>query len=106
MSDFDEAMGDLNAAALEVCGVPITYLPSGAEPVSTVGILKKPEIQQSSAPGYFADLDVDPVVFARARKGETVVWADGTEYVIGRMLNPPFGLATIALHKKADGDLS
>ena len=93
-----------NAANLRVFGEPITYIPNkgAGEPLSTLAILKPPAIEQSSSPGYFADIEIDPLVVTAPRKGDGVVWADGTAYVVGKVVPDQYGLTTVAIHRKLD----
>ncbi len=104
MSDFLDAMADLNAAELESFGVSITYRVNkgAAAPIDALAILRKPAVMQSSAPGYFGDIDVDPAVISDPQLGDVVVWTDGVEYVVARVINPPYGLMTLAIHRRTD----
>ena len=102
MSDFDDAMADLNDATLDALGYPITYIPiSGDNPIKTLCMLKKPEIDQSLSPGYFADLDIDPLQIPNPQRKDEVVWADGTVYVVNRVLNAPRGFTTVAMRYRS-----
>jgi hypothetical protein len=102
MSDFDDAMADLNAATLDSLGYPITYIPVAGEPIKTSCMLKKPTIEQSAGPGYFGDIDIDPLQVPNPVRKDEVVWADGTVYVVGIVRNPPRGFITVAIHRKFD----
>ncbi len=104
MSDFDDAVADLNAACLDSYGKPITYRGQLglADPIATTCTLLPPRIDQSASPGYFADIEVDPAVITSPQRRDEVDWADGTVYVVGKVLNPPYGLMTLALHRKYD----
>lgn len=104
LSNFSDAMVGLNAAELAEFGEPITYIPSGGagEPIQTVCRPRKPLIDQSSGPGYYADIDVDPAVIKNPQRRDVVIWQDGTPYVVNKVVNPPYGLATLAIHRKID----
>lgn len=96
----------VNATMLRTFGELITYMAAGGlgAVISEKAILMAPEIDQSAAPGkgvsYFADIAVDPET-KRAR-GDKVIWSDGVEYVVAKVVSRPYELAKLALHRKAD----
>lgn len=109
------------AALLAVRGEPITYVPAAlpaggvagedalipgaGTPIQTKAILYPPGIAltQSSQPSYFADIDVDPTVITSPLRGDLVTWADGTNYVVAKVVRPDaYSMVRLALHKKAD----
>jgi hypothetical protein len=106
MSDFSLASSDLQSAALAEFGEPITYIGAkGADTdgaIATVAILCAPTLLQSGTPGYFADLEVDPVVVVNPQKGDRVVWADGSVYEVARVVQRPYQLTKLAVHRKVE----
>lgn len=104
MSNFSDLAADANAAMLDEFGEPIEYRPADGkgEPIVTVGILLRPTMQQSRGPGYFADVQVDPAVVVDPEKGDAVVWADGVEYEVMRVVAAEDELTTLVLHRKDD----
>ncbi|HYX47872.1 MAG TPA: hypothetical protein VE820_13770 [Sphingomicrobium sp.] len=104
MSDFDDAISDLNDACLDSFGKSIAYRGGQglADPIATTCTLLPPRIDQSASPGYFADIEVDPTIITNPQRKDEVDWADGTVYVVSKVLNPPYGLVTLALHRKFD----
>lgn len=103
MSDFNDLAIVAHAEMLASFGEAIGYRATGkGEPIDAVGILLRPAVQQSSAPGYFADVQVDPAVIVDPQKGDVVVWADGVEYVVSRVIAPPYELTTLVLFRQDD----
>lgn len=101
MSDYTDAMAEANAAVLDAMGVDITYTPNcgtGA-PFAVLCKPMKPVIDQSAAPGYFADIGVDPTVILNPQRKDLVTWPDGSVYIVGKVVTPPFGLTVLAIHK-------
>ena len=100
---------NLNQAQLRAHGEPIVYLPQqgAGAPIADAGgnpplaILRKPAIMQSSAPGYFGDIEVDPLVIAAPQLKDVVEWA-GVQYWVARVVNDPYGLTTLAIHRRND----
>ena len=71
------------------------------DPILTTAIMDKPNIDQSSAPGYFADIHVDPAIITAPLRGDEVVWPDGTVYVVAKVLRPDlYSMYILALHQK------
>jgi len=99
---WSDLINATNPDFLAAFGEPITYLPQQGlgTPIATSCILLKHRITQSSAPGYFADVEVDPGL--NPHRKDIVTWADGTDYVVAQVINPPYGLVTLALHLKTD----
>lgn len=105
MSNWSESVARVNAAGLNTFGEAIIYLPNkgAGAPISTAAILQPPTIDQSGAPGYFADIKVDPVVVTAPMRGDQVIWADDTAYVVAKVTRPvPAGMFILALHRKLD----
>ena len=93
----------INAAALKQFGEPVVYQSvDGGPSVSTTAIIGQPTIEQSTSPGYFADVEVDPVVITNPQRDDQITWADGVVYIVGRVVAPPYGLTKLALHRLAD----
>lgn len=106
MSNWSDLAARDIAIQLRTFGEPITYMPAGGlQPTRyETAILEPPAIDASGAPGagvcYFADIAVDPAI-PRLR-GDKVIWADGVEYVVAKVVSDPYGLTKLALHRKAD----
>jgi hypothetical protein len=85
-------------------GEPISYVPDagGGDPIPTSCILLKERVTQSASPGFFCDVQVDPLVITRPQRGDQVQWADDTIYVVAQIIAPPYSLTTLALHRKFD----
>lgn len=94
------------AVQLRTFGEPILYMPAGglAPTIAENAILSPPEIDTSASPGagacYFADIQVAPT--PQRLRGDKVIWADGVEYVVAKVVSRPYELTRLALHRKAD----
>jgi hypothetical protein len=99
---WKDSAARVNAAQLATFGVPITYIPIAGEPLTTRCILRQPTIEQSASPGYFADIDIDPQQIPNPQRKDEVVMEDGTVYLVTKVLNPPLGFITVAIHRKFD----
>lgn len=101
--DWDKAADRWNKAGLKG-GPPISYVPDsgGGDPISTTCILLPGRVTQSTAPNFFSDVQVDPLVITRPQRGDQVQWADDTIYVVAQVIAPPYSLTTLALHRKFD----
>jgi len=86
MSNWSALAANDHAIQLRTFGEPITYTPAQGtgDPVSTTAILETSVIDQSSAPGVFAQIRVDPAVITPVR-GDVVTWADGTVYIVANI---------------------
>ena len=104
MSNFSDAATRVNSACLSTFGEPITYITNagGHVEISTSCILRPPEIDGSSSPGYFADIEVDPAVITAPQRKDIVIWADETVYVVSKVVQPAYGMPILALHRKDD----
>lgn len=105
MSQWLDRAARGNVAQLREFGEPITYLPNGGVgvPIETACIQTAPAIDQSTSPGYFADIHVDPLVIVAPQKKDEVVWADGVFYVVSKIARPlPDSMFILALHRKFD----
>ena len=103
MSELDDAIVDASAAALEVMGTVITYIPfATGVGFPALCFLRPPQIVQPSSPAYFGEIEVDPTVIPAPQTKDQVVWLDGTFYVVSRVVNPPRGLTNLSLHRKVD----
>jgi hypothetical protein len=92
-----------DAVLLETMGEPITYRVGGSgEPIETSAILDASGRAESSAPGYFGEIEVDPAVVTDPQMGDLVIWADGVEYLVQRVVRPAYGLTRLQLRRKAD----
>src|SRR5690349_8204067 len=101
MADLDEAIADSSAATLEAMGYDITFVPASTGiAVATQCFLLKPREEQAESPGNLAEIEVDPAVVVGAMKGDVVIWANGDSYVVGRVVNPPRGLAKLEIRRK------
>ena len=101
MSDLDDAIADANTAVLDVMGISITYTPLNGAPFAASCFLSAPAEQQSTTPGYFGDIQVDPTVVVNPLRHDTVTWSNGTNYTVGRVVRPPRGFTVLALHRIA-----
>ena len=105
MSTFDKLAAGANAAVLTTFGEVITYIPQKGTgvPFTTMAVLDKPEIDQSAAPGYFADIRLDPLQVTSPLRGDLVVWTDGLTYTVSKVIRPdPYGLFIAAIHRSFD----
>lgn len=89
---------------LQRFGLDVLYSGYGSEsdPISVRCIKMNPEIQQSASPGYFADIQVDPLVVTAPRRGDLITWPDGCIYSVGKIAATPDGLTILAIHKTGD----
>jgi len=94
----------LDSALLANFGEPITYFTDAVlgTQIQTNCILLRERITQSTAPGFFADVQVDPLIIQSPQRGDQVEWADGTIYTVAQVVAPPYMLTTLALHRKDD----
>ena len=105
MSNWANIAALANVAQLAVFGEPITYVPDKGlgDPIQTTAILQKPQIDQSASPGYFADIEIDPLQVTSPARGDQVIWADGVTYTVAKVVRPsPYSLFIAALHRKSD----
>jgi hypothetical protein len=105
MADLDDAIADETSASLEAMGIDIIYIPlkGQGDAIATRCFLSKPQVEQSSAPGYFGHIEVDPLVIVNPQVKDEVVWADDTRYWVGPgIVNGPRGMVKLALHRKFD----
>src|ERR1017187_4476550 len=105
MSNWSNLMAGANAAQLAAFGEPITYIPNkgSGEPIATVAILDKPQIDQSASPGYLADIHIDPLQVTSPARGDVVIWADGVSYIVAKVVRPdPYSLFIAAIHRRTD----
>ena len=105
MSNWANIVAGFNVAQLGAFGEPIMYIPDKGlgEPIATVAILDKPQIDQSASPGYFADVHIDPLQVTSPARGDQVIWADGVTYTVAKVVRPDaYSLFIAALHRKAD----
>lgn len=93
-----------NVVMLQRFGLDVLYSGNGGEsdPISIRCIKMNPEIQQSATPGYFADIQVDPLVVTAPRRGDLITWPDGCRYSVGKVLATENGLTVLAIHKAGD----
>src|SRR5260370_9920866 len=104
MSFSDLASRD-HAQQLRAFGEPVTYIPAKGlgDPIEISAILDKPQIDQSGTPGYFADIHVDPAIVTNPLRGDQVIWADETVYVVAKVARPArYSMFVLALHRKFD----
>lgn len=101
MSQIGPAISTASSVLLRVCGEPITYFPGrGMSPsITENALLLKPEIDQSTAPGYFADLEVDPGTMRQ--RGDLVVWSDGSQYIVNKVVQRLNQNTVLAIHRTA-----
>ena len=104
MSDFSDAMNDAVSAALDMRGEPITYIPNQGtgDPLAILCTLDKPQIGQSTAPGYFADIGVSRLDVPAPQRKDVVVWVDQVQYVVDAVRDDPYGFTMLALKRKVD----
>ncbi len=92
----------INSAVFREFGEPVTYRPlKGGDPVETNVILRTDSHSgsQPTAPGFFAEIEVDPSVITDPLKGEEVVWGDGRRYRIAFVRTPPGKNPHVTLHE-------
>jgi hypothetical protein len=101
---FAQAVLGAKTTLLAQLGEPITYTPTGGTPVQTVALpAGAANILQSSAPGYFMDVEIDPLVVTTPLRGDIVTWSNGTAYIVAKVAIPDiYGLFILALHRQTD----
>lgn len=101
MSPWESASLQANIDSFAQGGEPISYVKQG-QITKTVCLLSRVPITQSSAPGFFADIEVDPLVITDPKRGDEIEWKDGVIYVVGSVIRDPYGLTALSLHRKFD----
>lgn len=101
MSPWESAALQANIDSLAQGGEPISYTGRG-QTIQTVCLLSPVPITQSTAPGYFADIEVDPLVITDPARGDQVEWKDGVIYTVAAIARRPYNLTALALHRKFD----
>lgn len=105
MTIWDQSAIAANVESFAVAGEPITYTPAQGQgtPIVTTCLLRQ-RISGSASPGFFADIEVDPLVISTPLRGDQVTWKDGVVYTVAQVINDPYGLVTVALHRLIDPD--
>ncbi len=107
MSFWSDAAARTTPIFQTIGGEPIIYtsVVNGQQqtPITTTAILLPNGIEQSSSPGYFADIEVDPALVTAPARGDLVQWADGTVYVVAQIApKRPYSMFALAIHRQDD----
>jgi hypothetical protein len=105
MSNWSTIVANLNAAQLATFGEPITYTPDKGlgDPIATTAILDRSKIDQSTSPGYFGEISIDPLQVTNPARGDQVTWADGVTYTVAKVIRTDnYNLFTAVLHRTSD----